>query len=168
MGIKKSEKTEIQRLLDSEPNTPPERVGTYIMVDNPGPPIEKVSAVQQAINELRAERDAKAAEVTKRLEAAIAKEEAIKSLLAAQRQYVAELLSQGEKSGELLGCEEAAKKLNLPTRTLREYATRGIIPSIKFVKRRKFNMHDVREALEKLGKDGQPRNTAAVRKRLLH
>ncbi len=129
---------------------------------------EKESAIQQMVSELRADRAAKEAAVTKRLELAIAKEEAMETLLAAQKKFVQELLSQGEKAGELVDANEAAAFLKISPRSLRWYAEQKIIPSYPVGKRKlRFNKTEIKQALEKARKDGRIAHDPDVRRRIL-
>ena len=108
------------------------------------------------------------ASISERLHAAIAKEEALERLITLQKQWVKELVAKGENSGQLIGMNEAAKALDLAPSSLRHYADQGIVPCFKFGRNRKFNLAEVREAMEKARQDGKiPRLTDAMRKKLL-
>lgn len=134
------------------------------------PPLldEKESAIQQMVSELRADRAAKEAAVTKRLELAIAKEEAMETLLAAQKKFVQELLTQGENAGDLVDANEAAAFLKISPRSLRWYAEQKIIPSYPVGKRkRRYNKAEIKQALEDARKDGRIAHDPEVRRRVL-
>lgn len=134
----------------------------------PPPLDERDSVINALIKELRADRLAEQEEVTKRLHDAIAKEGVLKQLFSLQKDWVQELAEKAESSGELVGAEEAAKSLDLPPATLRYYAEQGIIPCFKMGRNRKYNLREIKEALEQARQDGKvSRVTAEMRKRIL-
>lgn len=51
---------------------------------------------------------------------------------------------------ELLTSEEVAERLHIPLSTVSEYARRGVLPSIKLGRHRRFVRSDVADAIERL------------------
>jgi len=51
---------------------------------------------------------------------------------------------------ELLTTDEVAQLLHIPSSTVSEYARRGVLPSIKLGRHRRFVREDVAEAIERL------------------
>lgn len=56
---------------------------------------------------------------------------------------------------ELMTAAELAESLSMPRCTVEEYARRGLLPSIKLGKHRRFVRFDVREALRRYQEDGR-------------
>ena len=108
------------------------------------------------------------ASISERLHAAMAKEEVLRDLLQAHKQLVKNLTEKAESTGDLVGAEEAAKSLDLAPATLRYYAEQGIIPCFKMGRNRKYNLKEIRVAMEKAREAGKiPRVTAEARRRIL-
>ena len=51
---------------------------------------------------------------------------------------------------ELLTTEEVAELLNIPRSTVSDYARRGVLPSIKLGRHRRFVRSDVADAIERM------------------
>jgi excisionase family DNA binding protein len=62
---------------------------------------------------------------------------------------------------ELLTTEEVAELLNIPRSTVSEYARRGVLPSIKLGRHRRFVRSDVSDAIERLRLGRGPRRSGA-------
>ncbi len=62
---------------------------------------------------------------------------------------------------ELLTAEEVAELLNIPRSTVNDYARRGVLPSIKLGRHRRFVRSDVAEAIERLRLARSPRRSVA-------
>lgn len=58
---------------------------------------------------------------------------------------------------ELLTADEVAELLNIPRSTVSEYARRGVLPSIKLGRHRRFVRSDVAAAIERLRLGRAPR-----------
>ncbi len=62
---------------------------------------------------------------------------------------------------ELLTADEVAELLHIPRSTVSEYARRGVLPSIKLGRHRRFVRSDVAEAIERLRLGRAPRQSDA-------
>jgi excisionase family DNA binding protein len=62
---------------------------------------------------------------------------------------------------ELLTADEVAELLNIPRSTVSEYARRGVLPSIKLGRHRRFVRSDVAAAIERLRLGRAPRRSDA-------
>jgi excisionase family DNA binding protein len=60
---------------------------------------------------------------------------------------------------ELLTADEVAELLNIPRSTVSEYARRGVLPSIKLGRHRRFVRSDVSAAIERLRLARTPRRS---------
>lgn len=67
---------------------------------------------------------------------------------------------------ELLTAEEVAELLHFPSSTVSDYARRGVLPSIKLGRHRRFLRSDVEDAIELLrfGRAPQRSNGRAIRR----
>lgn len=65
------------------------------------------------------------------------------------------------KLDELLTSDEVAELLHIPRSTVSDYARRGVLPSIKLGRHRRFVRSDVDEAIERLRLGRAPRRTDA-------
>lgn len=169
--MKEADKARILAKLDETPPIP--KGGTqlengYYTTPELPEPSEEISAIQTLLDELRADRARKEEAITRRLELAIAKEEAMERLLAQQKAFVAELMAKGQEAGELVDADEAAAFLKITPRSLRWYAEQKIIPSYPVGKRkRRYNKAEIKAALEKARRDGRIAHDPEVRRRIL-
>jgi excisionase family DNA binding protein len=64
---------------------------------------------------------------------------------------------------ELLTTDEVAELLNIPRSTVSDYARRGVLPSIKLGRHRRFVRSDIDAAIERmrLGRATQPSGASA-------
>jgi len=63
---------------------------------------------------------------------------------------------------ELLTAEEVAELLNIPRSTVSDYARRGVLPSIKLGRHRRFVRSDIADAIERLRPGHPPRRSDAT------
>lgn len=62
---------------------------------------------------------------------------------------------------ELLTADEVAELLHIPRSTVSEYAPRGVLPSVKLDRHRRFVASDIAEAIERLRLGRAPRRSDA-------
>ena len=62
---------------------------------------------------------------------------------------------------ELLTTDEVAELLNIPRSTVSDYARRGVLPSVKLGRHRRFVRSDVDDAIERMRRDRSTRQSAA-------
>ncbi len=118
-------------------------------------------AVKQVIEELESAFAQKEAAIEERLQLAIAKENAVKEIIAAQRGFVEEIANNHAAPSKLVGSVEIGKELSLSSRTVRDYARRGIVPSRMVGKHRRYDVKEVRDALDRNHRDNKLSLTAA-------
>ncbi|MFZ4779679.1 MAG: hypothetical protein ACOYM3_30330, partial [Terrimicrobiaceae bacterium] len=117
--------------------------------------------VKQMIEDLESAFAQKEAAIEERLQLAIAKENAVKEIIAAQRGFVEEIASNHAAPSKMVGSVEIGKELSLSTRTVRDYAKRGIVPSRMVGKHRRYDLKEVRDALDGTYQDKKLSLTAA-------
>jgi excisionase family DNA binding protein len=66
---------------------------------------------------------------------------------------------------ELLTTDEVAELLNIPRSTVSDYARRGVLPSIKLGRHRRFVRSDIDAAIERMRLGRAPRSGASARSR---
>lgn len=149
------------------------KVGCFVLLDNSSEPIFLTPtelgslAIKQIIGEVESALAQKEAAIEERLQLAIAKENAVKELIAAQRGFVEEMANSQAAPTKKVGSTAIGQELSLPVRTVRDYAKRGIIPSRKIGKHWRYEVKEVHDAVDRNHRDKKLPLTAAARARVL-
>ncbi len=131
------------------------KVGCYVRLDNTSEPIFLTPtgpgslAVKQVIEELESAFAQKEAAIEQRLELVIAKENAVKEFIAAQREFGEELLNIRAISAMNICSAENSQEFSTSPRTTRHCAKKCVIQSRKFAK-------PFRSATKSTVKHGEP------------